>query len=419
MVGFGETYFSAYALYLGANNFQMGILTCLPPFLAGLCQFFTIRLLKKYGVRKKLILTGVGLQALALLPLLLLPHIHGLRMEVYIFIVTLYFATNNTISPIWNSWMGDLVSPNKRGIYFGRRNKMITIGTFLSMTLAGLILRSGKEDSHEIFGFYIIFVLAFLSRMVSFKFLTKKYDPPLKFSEPPRFDFFKHCRELKGKNYGMLILSMVTVNFGVFIAAAYYTPHLIKHLKVDYFTYTGLLSAVLLFKYLSSSFWGEVVDTMGAKKVVVWCSLLICFTTWPWLITSNIIVICLAQCYTGIVWAGYELSTFTFLLDATEPEERTQVTSFFNILNTTTGFVGGVLGALFVTSMKGNSVLAFKTVFATTSVIRLISFFTFSGKLKETRVLAQVKTADVLLKASGFKSTLGMTSRLVVFSRKK
>lgn len=418
MVGFAETYFSAYALFLGANNFQMGVLTCLPPFLASLCQFYTPDLAAKYKSRKRLVCAGVLLQTMSLLPFLFAYYFSFLKIEIYILLVTLYFASNNTIGPVWNSWMGDLVEVKERGIYFGRRNRMITIGTFLSMTLAGFLLRYAKSSSFELYGFIAIILLALGSRAVSFYFLTKKYDPPQNDKVLKKESFITFCKTLPQKNYGILIISMVTVTFGVYMAAAYYTPHLLRHLKLDYLTYTVMISAVLLFKYISSKFWGEVVDLWGSKKVVVLTSLLICFTTWPWFLTNSLTLIFIAQCYTGIVWAGYELATFTFLLDATEPEERTYVISFYNILNASMGFLGGVVGALWVVFSK-DSVFAFKILFLTTSLVRLVSYFAFSTKIKEVRVVGHVKASDVFIKAAGFKSTLGLTSKLVVFNKKK
>ncbi|MBK9294056.1 MAG: MFS transporter [Oligoflexia bacterium] len=418
MVGFGETYFSAYALYLGANNFQMGVLTCLPPFLANLCQFYTPYLLEKYKSRKKLVLTGVMLQAISLLPFIFAYYFSFLKIEIYILLVTLYFATNSTIGPVWNSWMGELVDANQRGSYFGRRNKMITIGTFLSMSVAGFLLRRATKEGHELYGFIAIIILAFASRLSSFYFLSKKEDIVTQTPVIQKESFLKFCKNLPQKNYGILIISMVTVTFGVYLAAAYYTPHLLKNLKLDYLTYTIIISAVLLFKYFSSGFWGEVIDMWGSKKVVVLTSLLICFTTWPWFLTESLTLIFVAQCYTGIVWAGYELATFTFLLDATKPEERTYVISFYNILNSSMGFIGGVIGAIWVAFYK-DSFFAFKVLFLTTSLIRLTSYFIFSTRIKEVKVLAPVKASEVFIKASGFKSTLGLMSRLIILDKKK
>ena len=268
--------------------------------------------------------------------------------------------------------MGDLVRTSQRGSYFGKRNRVVMVGTFLGMVAAGYSLRYFKNTNQELTGFYLIFLVASLCRYISYRYLNKKYEPPMKSGTGFNEGFLNFLKDLRTKNYGPLVSSMVFVNFGVFIAAAYYTPHLLKHLKLDYWKYTVLISSVLFFKSITSRFWGEVIDHLGAKKVVSLCSLLICFTTWPWIFFDKYWIILLAQCYTGIVWAGYELSTFTFLLDATETHERTRVTSFFNILNTTAGFLGGVIGALFVTLSK-DSVLAFKIVFASTAIIIYIS----------------------------------------------
>ncbi len=419
MVGFAETYFPAFAIFLGASYFQMGVLACLPLFLAGQTQFFTSRLSRLFPSRKRLVAGGVFLQAISLVPIFLTHQFQFLRIEFYIFFVTLYFTFNNTISPVWNSWMGDLVATNSRGKYFGKRNRIVMVGTFLSMIAGGAILYYCKKFKVELLGFAIILLFGFGFRLLSFKALTKKLDLPSRDEENKnKRSFFQFCWELPSRNYGHLILSMVTVNFGVYLAAAFYTPHLLSHLKLNYWAYTVMISSVLLFKSLASGFWGEVIDKLGAKRIVVATSFMIGLTTWPWAFSSNLKILFVTQCFTGIAWAGYELATFTFLLDATVPEERTMVMSYYNILNTATGFSGGVIGAIYVAFSK-DSDFAFRTLFVATAVVRLISFLIYSPYLKEIRILTPMKTADVLLKASGLRANGVLTSKLIIFAQKR
>ncbi|HEX4924812.1 MAG TPA: MFS transporter [Bdellovibrionales bacterium] len=167
MVGFGETYLSAYAIFLGADNAQLGVLSALPPFIAGLSQLLTVRLMKRFQSRRKLLCALVFLQAFALIPVCFAHLIPGFKVESYILSVILFMSLGAIGGPIWNSWIGDLVSPEKRGQYFGMRNRVITIGTFASMIAAGYTLRYFKELGIEVVGFYAIFALAFGARLFS------------------------------------------------------------------------------------------------------------------------------------------------------------------------------------------------------------------------------------------------------------
>ena len=73
MTGIGETYLSAFALFLKASTPQIGLLASVPPMLASLVQLLSAWVGHATGHRKGIILTGAGIQAGAWLPILLLP----------------------------------------------------------------------------------------------------------------------------------------------------------------------------------------------------------------------------------------------------------------------------------------------------------------------------------------------------------
>jgi predicted MFS family arabinose efflux permease len=461
MVGFSETYFSAYALFLGANNFQIGLLTSVPPFLAGLSQFGTIHLERKIPSRRNIVCFGVLVQLLTLIPLFLAYYFEALRLEVYITLACVYSASNAAIGPIWNSWMGDLVTTAQRGIYFGRRNRYVTIGTFASMTVAGFLLRYFKNHSLELVGFAALFGLAFFARAISLYYLSRKYDAPRKEPSAHPQGMVKFLRELSKKNYGMLILYMSMLNFAVFVSAAYFTPLMIREYHFDYLTYTVVISATALTKFMTFRFWGELCDKLGARRILNICGSLMAFNMIPWLVTKNPIWLFSSQAFTGFVWAGYDLSTFIFLLDATEPRERTQVSSYLNIMVACSGLLGGLVGAgifelhphmmhslgmnihgisssivstdvvmnshILNSYINSSSVLGpliyiagsfltnpFFIVIALSGFLRIFALMLFGQKLREVRVIAPVKASEVFLKATGFKSAIGFTTRLVL-----
>jgi MFS family permease len=416
MVGFGETYFSAYALFLGANNFQMGVLASVPPLVAGLSQFWTPRLFRLTHSRKRLVCLGVALQLLALIPIAAAHRFTLLPFEFFIASVSLYFTGNALVGPVWNSWMADLVSGKKPGVYFGRRNRVVTVGTFASLVAGGFILRIAKANGYELEGFLCLMTLAIAARGVSLYFLTRKGDPPSFDRGGGSHGFFKFATKLPQENQGMLIIFMAAINFAVLLSAAYYTPHLLRELKFNYTTYMIILSGVALSKFISSRFWGEITDQLGVHRAVQIAGILMIFSNVTWLWARSPVILFFSQCFTGFVWAGYELSTFTFLLQATAPHERSRISSYANIIIAISGFTGGMLGAWLVT--KGPHPLhPFFLVFITSAILRAAAVLIITPRLKQVIDIAPVRARDVIFKATGFKSAWGLTSRLVILPR--
>src|SRR5262245_53585034 len=129
-VGAGETYFSAFALFMRASAPQVALVSTLPPLLGSLAQIFSAWVGTFVG-RRRLIVWACALQALLWLPILLVPAlIPSHAVAALLVLLVLYHAANHLSTPQWTSIMRDLVSERRRGRYFGYRTRLTTIMTF-------------------------------------------------------------------------------------------------------------------------------------------------------------------------------------------------------------------------------------------------------------------------------------------------
>ncbi len=100
MVGFSETYFSAFAVFMGANNFQLAMLAVLPPFCGGLSQFFTLKILDRMGSRQQMVCRFALAQGLFLVPVALSFFAGGVRAEVFLIAVICYYVSGQVVGPV-------------------------------------------------------------------------------------------------------------------------------------------------------------------------------------------------------------------------------------------------------------------------------------------------------------------------------
>ena len=171
-VGAGETYFSAYALFLRASAPQVALISTLPPLLGSLAQLFSAWL-GRYAGRKRLVLVGCILQAILWLPILLTPLWFPDRMVLALLVLLiLYHGAVNLSAPQWTSIMRDLVSEKWRGRYFGYRTRLTTLTTFVALVAAGVALDGFDKMQATYVGFVAIFLIAFVARAVSAYQLT-------------------------------------------------------------------------------------------------------------------------------------------------------------------------------------------------------------------------------------------------------
>lgn len=178
MSGGGETYFSAFALFLKATAPQIALLATLPPLLGSLAQLLAVWLGAQLLRRLPVILAGATLQALVLVPLVILPLVHrDQAVHILVACVTLYYAGANLATPLWISLMGDLVPERKRGRFFGRRTRLATMTAFVSLVAAGLVLHQFDAAGWTVFGFAAIFLIAAVARGVSVYHLSRMREP--------------------------------------------------------------------------------------------------------------------------------------------------------------------------------------------------------------------------------------------------
>src|SRR5689334_1254477 len=94
-VGAGETYFSAFALFLRASAPQVALISTLPPLLASFAQLFSAWLGSYLG-RRRLVLLGCAVQSLLWLPILLLPLLfRDYAIPALLALLVLYHSANH------------------------------------------------------------------------------------------------------------------------------------------------------------------------------------------------------------------------------------------------------------------------------------------------------------------------------------
>ncbi len=169
MDGITTTYSTPFALALGANDAQVGILNSVSNLFITISQHFAGKYIEKTG--RKTVAKNLSLiQKLIWIPIILIPMFF-LQQGVWLFIILL--TVSNVVlsfaNTAWSSWMGNIVPESIRGIYFGKRNMIIGIFSFSTTLLAGWIL--GLTNS--LLGFSLVFFLGFIFGLVSYFYLRK------------------------------------------------------------------------------------------------------------------------------------------------------------------------------------------------------------------------------------------------------
>jgi len=411
MTGFGEQYFSPLAIELGAGNAEIGLLASAPQFAAAICQLWTSKATSFFKSRKKTILIFVMLQALTWVPLALIPvyaPVHGVYWLIAF--ASLYLISGQFIGPVWNSLIGDLVSEDERGRFFGMRNRMTGATAFASLFVAGYVLSIfSKVDIF--YGYAFIFSVAFAARLISWHYLNKTDDPPTISRQSDGFSFADYLKKLAHTNYGRFALYFAFMNFAVNIAGPFFTVYMLRDLRLSYVDYTLITAASALTSFLAMAYWGRVADRFGNKKTLSFSGLTLALVPIFWLFSAEVPYLIIAQLVSGFFWAGFTLSSSNFIYDNVKPANRTRVFAYHNVLTGTSVFLGALTGILLASTMTGPAMFgaSLLTLFLISGLMRAAASLFFLPRIRERRSVEYITSRDFFIKYGGTGPIMGLT----------
>ena len=408
MVGMTTDYITPYALTLKATNSQIGALSAVPNFTSSLVQLKSADLTEKLKSRKKIINLFVFLHTVMLLPVILIPYLFKVNAVLFLIIfITLFNSLGAFAVPAWSSLMSDHIPYKMRGKYFGWRNKILGAITVLSAFIAGFTLHKFKNN--VVVGFSVIFGIAFICRFISWYFLTRMFEPPLKINRKAYFSFFDFIKRIRESNFAKFVIFVASLNFSVNLAAPFFSVFMLKDLKFDYITYTILVITVAIVSILTIDRWGKNADRIGNIKVLRLTSFFIASIPLLWILDHHPLYLIFIQAISGFAWAGFNLCTTNFIYDAVRPEKRTRCIAYFNVCTGVALCLGALLGGYLVNTLPRFFGYKILSLFLISGILRFLVVFLISGRINEVRKIEEITSKDLFYNVIGIKPISGVT----------
>jgi MFS family permease len=415
-VGAGETYFSAFALFLRASVPQVALLTTLPPLLGSLAQILSA-FVGGYVGRKRVVIAGCLLQAFLWLPILLVPVVfRGHAITALLILLALYFSANNLATPQWTSIMRDLVSERRRGRYFGYRTQVTTISTFAALVIAGVLLHELDRSGATYLGFMLIFLVAFVARLISVYHLTFLYEPAV--HDPAPDMHIEHWwRSLLSTGAIGFSTYFALMNAAVGISAPFFTVYMLRDLNLSYLEFTALSGMSVIVQYLMLKLWGRIADVYGNRLVLIVTSISLPIVPLLWLLSADFWWLLACQAASGLSWSGFTLSCGNLLYELVPRTRRAAYVAFHNVGTAAGVFAGAMLGAGLAVVLPARTVLfgdaSFASnllyLFALSGLVRAILAALLARRIRDFRKPRRELSAPALvMRVTGFNAMLGL-----------
>ncbi|WP_127124489.1 MFS transporter [Pseudoflavitalea rhizosphaerae] len=349
----GGAFMVAFALLLGANNFEIGLLAALPT-LVNVFQLISIWLVRRYNNRRAI---SVICSLLARTPLILigcLPLMGGVTtVEPVIFFLFFYFLFGSIAGPSWNAWMKDLVPESLLGSYFARRARnMQLLNVLLSLTLA-LSIDYVKDyfPQYELPTYSVMFIGAGLAGVIGAIVLSKAPEPRSTLTNENIFKLL--AKPLKDANFRKLLMFNSAWIFAFNLATPFFNVFMMKTLGMSLSYIIGLTILSQLASILTVRMWGVFSDRYSNKTILAICAPLYILVLIGWCFVGiyssfyvNFALLVLLFIASGIATAGINLSLTNIGLKLATRNESIVYLSAKNIVTSVFSSLAPLVGGL-------------------------------------------------------------------------
>jgi MFS family permease len=371
----GSAMATAWALHLKAGPLLLGVLWALP-FLGQLLQLPAAWLVARFDRRRVAIVgNGIARQILILLAALpFLPISMAAKRVGLVGIISISSLAAVAGGNAWMSWMGDLVPARIRGRYFGRRTALCAIGAAASSLAAGSVLDAATRHKKAGPALAALALAAWLCAAISTRLMKKQHDPRQSAPAPPAArdlaEPFTHAPSRRILTY------QAAWNLALGLTASLTAVYMLKTLKVG-FTGMAIYAAVLAgARVFATPLWGRVLDRIGARPVLVVCSVGSALASALWMIAvpGRIWPIALDAVINGVLLAGQGLASFAIPLAVAPKASRSVLLSAFVMAGGLAFGLGSIAGGALVSALPALvPALGVRALFAASAGGRLLA----------------------------------------------
>lgn len=421
-----DNFLNGFAIYMQATAMQMGWLTAIPQLLGAICQIISVWM--GNHVKRKFLVVSVALsQSLVLGIMALLAVAFGMggldstAVPLLILLAVAYFSCLNIIQPHWRAWMGNLVPPSRRGVFFASRSRLTMATSLLVFITGGIVLSYTDADNRAWIGFASLFGMAAIGRLISSVLLWRMHDPsPDSGQNDMRLlDSWHHVREsLKDPDFRHYSFFVATMQGAVALASPFFAVYMLRDLEFTYLQFSMNSMASIATQFFMLHFWGRLSDRFGNHIVLVTTSCMISILPLLWLVSPDYKYLLFVQVLSGMCWSGFTLCSANYLYDI-----RPHSTNFalYAAIQSGTGafmvFCGGLFGGYLArhSSDIAHTITDFWQpgstlfiVFLTSTMLRLMVVAGFVPLLKEPEIRKHPQVLQILFRVARFNAISGV-----------
>ncbi|MCM3764395.1 MFS transporter [Neobacillus niacini] len=338
-----SNYYPIFAIsILGATNYQVGLISSLPPLVALIMTIPAAIILNRLDEQKKTVAMNVLWGRLMFLLLAGVVYLQSSVQAWTFLVIVALMNVPGTISNVgWQTLISGMIADERRGAFFSDRNRLLTIVGMITMLIIGIVM---KNQSNSAVAYQILFGLAFAFGLLEVAFLMKHKEKVQHKADKGQRNATMDWSIFKDQGYKWFLIAALTFNFTWQMAWGLFNIYNVKYAHATILWISIFSVANQLVQIFSFPLWKKWADQKSNTLMLVWVAL--GMATAPFLnaLSTNLYYLTFVSMTSGFFVSGTMLLLFNLLLEQSPKEKRTYCITTYNVLLSFVAFVAPQVG---------------------------------------------------------------------------
>lgn len=325
---------------LGATNYQVGLISSLPPLITLLMTLPAAVLLNRSIEQKRLVAFSVLAARFVFLLIAFVSYVPGSFGSWLLLALIAAMSVPNTMANMgWQSFIGNIIEETRRAQFFSDRNRLLTIvGLIVTLTI-GVVM---KDMTANQIAYQILFMFTFVVGIVELYFLLKHNEPvrELSLEKKRAMDW----SIFKNNKYVLFLIVALIFNFGWQMAWGLFNIYNVRYAGATIFWISMFNVANMSAQIFSFSLWRKWSQKYGNMYVFVWVAFGMSTAPLLMVLSTNLYYLVVMSLISGLFVSGTVLILFNLLLENSPQEVRTYCITTYNVLLATIAFTSPQIG---------------------------------------------------------------------------
>ncbi|MEH7012490.1 MFS transporter [Neobacillus niacini] len=350
---------------LGATNYQVGLISSLPPLIALLMTIPAAILLNRLETQKKTVAMAVLWARLLFLLLIGVVYFSSPYQAWAFLIIIAFMNVPATIANIgWQTLISGLIKEEQRGAFFSDRNRLLTIAGMISTLIIGIIM---KNQTSNPTAYQWLFFAALLFGLLEVFFLMKHKETVQPFPSTKKSSM--DWSIFKDHGYKWFLIAALCFNFTWQMSWGIFNIYHVRIAEATILWISIFSVACQMVQIFTFPLWKKWAEEKSNTLMLVWAALGMALVPFLSILSTNLFYLTGVQALSGFFISGVVLLLFNLLLEQSPSKTRTYCITTYNVLLSFVAFIAPQIGILLLEglgiqkSMELNSILRIGSAF--------------------------------------------------------